>query len=326
MNKPHFLQKLAPIGVAALGMIAATGITPAEADAATAYAYSEANFDIGFTPIGFDITAIETETSTSAEIVAPPLLDGDVNILDANQACVGTAATNGMTGGGIGACVLPLPGNDFIGFFPNTDGPLGQNNPDYARSDVVINSSSIGGIDATNAAEIFVDDVTGTQMEGEADGEWEYGTNLFTTELGDSLTIDIEGYYELVAEVVGAEPGQSAFAEAEYEVGLFLNGTNLLDFVNDDFNFSSAVSRIENDRVFDADSISTSFTVDFGDVNGNGIIDGNEIETGTYNITAEAVEEVTARVEGVTVPEPKTIFGFLGVCGLALGLKRKKQL
>ena len=321
MNKPHFLQKLAPLGVATLSTITIIGIVPTRAEAATAYAYSEASFDIGFTANGFDITTFGTETSTSAEILLPPLLDGHVDPIDANQACVGTAATDGMTGRGVGDCVLPA--NDFLGFFPNTDGPLGQNNPDYARSDVVINSVSTGGIDAINAAEIFVDDVIGTQTEGEADGEWEYGTNLFTTELGDSLTIDIEGYYELVVEVTGAEPGE-AFAEAEYELGLFLNGTNLLDFAPDGFNFSSAISRIETARASDSDFIDTSFTVNFGDANGNGIIDGNEIETGTYNITAEAIEAVAANV--ASVPEPKTIFGFLGVASLALGLKRKKKL
>ena len=341
MNKPHLLQKLAPVGVAALSMIAATGITPAEAEAATAYAYSEANFDVDITTTGFTIPGFATETADSAEIRFPEIFDANADILDAEQACV----NNG--GAGPGACLVGE--NTFSGFIPNTftDGSVGQNNADYARSDVLINSASTSGVEGINAAETFVDDVTGTQTIGDGTATWEYGTEQFTVVAGDSLTIDLAGYYDLIIEL----DGNQGFVEAEYEFGIFLDGIDLLDFAEDNnlvnslsggfeanptvalnnapplppgsFGFSEAISRtnlngreVLNQQLDCDGAQSCSFTVNFGSGEG-------EIAPGNYNLTIESVEEVTARVQ--SVPEPASILGLLTVSGLGLALKRKKQ-
>lgn len=317
MNKPHFLQKLAPLGFATLSTITIIGIAPSRADAATAYGYSQASFNVGFTTNGFTIDSFQTETSSFGALNG--FIDGAQDPFDAPQACIGTAASGGITGGGVGDCVVPA----------NTFAPRGQIDPDYVRSDVLIDSASVSGIDAENVAEGFVDSLVDGLIpatSGTSNAEWEYGTNLFTTELGDSLTIDIQGGYELSVEVAGLQEGEEAFAEAEYAFGIGLNGTNLLDFVPDDFNFTEEVSRIENASVTLADNIDTTYTVFFGDVNGNGIIDGNEIETGTYNITVDAIEEIAVRATPDTVPEPAFILGLLTVSGLGLTLKCKKQL
>ena len=348
MNKPHFLQKLAPVGVAALGMIAATGITSTKAEAATAYAYSEANFDVGITTTGFTIPGFFTETADSAELRFPEMFDANADFTDAAQACVNNAVT------GPGACLVPP--NTFVGFLPGSglDGPVGQNNADYARSDVQIRSASTSGVEGINAAETYVDDVDKTV--GDGDAEWEYGTEQFTAEEGDILAIDLSGYYDLIIELENNGDFQGS-AESEYEFGIFLDGVNLLAFAagNDlvqnadntgqfqantvsqgiglpptNFEFSEAISRTNlegrevlnqqldcNSQVDGAQSCSFDIVFGFGD---------GQIAPGTYDLTIESLEEVTARAEAGTIPEPASILGLLTVSGLGLALKRKKQL
>ncbi len=343
MKKLNLLSKLLVAGA-----VTASGIAlavPQKAEAATAYSYSEANFDVGITAT-FEIPSFSTETADSAELRFPMMTDGNADITDAAQACV---TTNMM---GPGACLIGQ--NSFIGFIPNinTDGPVGQANADYARSDVEIISASVSDsvsdVEGINAAETFVDDKNPKTI-GDADAEWEYGTGLFTVEDGDQLTIDIEGYYDLIVQINDLPPKGQGFVESEYEFGIFLDGLNLLEFANDNglvngpdgqfgattlelnnplvpvdrFQFSEAISRTNaNGREVLGQQLDCngnpicSFTVTFGD-------DEGEIPVGTYDLTIESLEEVTARVE--TVPEPATMLGLLAVGGLGFGLKRKKQ-
>ena len=352
MNESNLLKKLAPVGVAAFSAVSIIGITSTKVQAATAYAYSEANFDVDITTTGFTIPGFFTETADSAELRFPEMSDGNADFTDADQACVDNTGT--------GPIACKVIDNTFLGTFLDsaglavTDGPVGQLNADYARSDVIITSASTSDVEGINAAETFVDDLDKTV--GDADAEWEYGTEQFTAEEGDILTIDLLGYYDLIIELENNGDFEG-FAESEYEFGIFLDGVNLLAFASENdlvenadntgqfqantgffgllpppdiFQFSEAISRTNlegreglsqeldcNSQVDGAQSCSFDIVFGFGD---------GQIAPGTYDLTIESLEEVTARAEADTVPEPASIIGLLTVSGLGLALKRKKRL
>lgn len=317
MNELRLPKNLAFLGNLTLGVIATTGISIISAQkayAASAYAYSQADVFVNIQYNGsIDVPWLEVETSTSSGATVEDTPGGDeidVDEFNALQSYVGPP---------------PAPPQNFFS-------PKGQETPDYARGDTVINDLSLTSVEGQNLGETFVESPISETVQGdqgEGFGTWEWGTDIFTAAEGDSI--------EFFGEDLNPEPGEDKIF-GSYSLAVQIeDGNSLNEFAESEFDFAIKINQIENGaatEVFGLDfERAIGLTNPGGPLEqGDSIIfndDSTEFqfEEGQYEIVIEAVELADVRVnEGVPVPEPATILGLLTVGGLGLGLKCKKQL
>ena len=313
MKQSSLLQKLARVGVAALGAIAATSLAaPQKAEAGTAYGYSRLTItDLLLEDVPDGVT-FGSETSDNATLDG--LVCGNIDPTDAAKCHV---TNNGV----------PMPPENFFGVWGNPsllpDPPFnGTQGPNFARSDVLIDDPAnliVDGFDGQNVAEAFI---TGNRLQAEADAEWELVSTTFALEEDDEIEFTATYDYLLGVEITDWEPGDEKFAEAELAFNVELNGIRADGTVEGirQFTFDESIGRF-NENGFEFEQDSGSFDVEFEE-----ITDEEVEEFVAFNIVVDAIEATSVSVDqGKKVPEPSAILGLLAVGGLGLGLKRKQQ-